>query len=340
MGKELTIGSAFAGIGGFDLGFERAGWKCRWQIEIDAACNRVLQRHWPDVERKGDIRRVKGAELEEVDLICGGFPCQDVSVAGKRKGLKGERSGLFFGFAGLLQELRPAWCLIENVPGLLTSNRGADFLVVLDELGKCGYGVAWRILDSQFFGVPQKRRRVFIAGCLGRPCPPEILFEPEGVSGDSPKGGKAGKEVAYCLRGRPSHSGDKGDGGLNTTLVIKGAAISRKPSAGPQWGEILEDGTCYTLNATEVHAVAHTLEGDTPGHRWREEGLIITTKRTGVGVRRLTPLECERLQGFPDGWTEGESDSARYRMLGNAVTVNVAEWIARRIQKCLKHHRN
>src|SRR5262245_25850920 len=166
-----TFGSVFTGIGGFDVGWERAGLECVWQIECDDNCNFVLERHWPQVKRYTDVRTVPTNELVRPDWVCGGFPCQDLSVSGKRAGLAGERSGLFFEFARIVGLVRPRWLLVENVPGLLSSNGGRDFGVLLDTLADLGYGLAWRILDSRFFGVPQRRRRVFIVGAetLGDP---------------------------------------------------------------------------------------------------------------------------------------------------------------------------
>jgi len=191
-----TVGSLFSGIGGFDLGLERAGFKVEWQIENDKFCTSVLERHWPETPRHGDISAVNSSELRAVDLISGGFPCQDVSVAGPRKGLAGERSGLFFELTRIIGALKPRWTLIENVPGLLSSSDGRDFETVLTSLEELGYGVAWRVLDSQHFGVPQRRSRVFIVGHLGAPCPPAVLFEPESVLGNSPKGEGQGKNTA------------------------------------------------------------------------------------------------------------------------------------------------
>lgn len=179
--------SLFSGVGGFEVGFERAGIDTVLQAESDPVCRSVLERHWPHVERLHDVRdvdrgllpnlrryghepslaAVAGCEAgQDVDLIYGGFPCQDVSVAGQRAGLSGERSGLWHEFQRVLRELRPRWCVIENVPGLLSSGAepGADFGVVLRGLVDLGYGVAWRVLDARWFGVPQRRRRVFIVG--------------------------------------------------------------------------------------------------------------------------------------------------------------------------------
>ena len=194
-----TFGSLFSGIGGFDLGLGRAGWTPKWQVENNPFRRQILKRHWPDMELRNDIKTDTDG-LERVDLVCGGFPCQDLSVAGKRAGLAGERSSLFFQFARILESLRPRWCLIENVPGLLSSNDGRDFAVIVTTLADIGYWWSYRVLDSQYFGVPQRRRRVYIVGHLGGPCPPEILFEPESLSGNTAPGGTPGSELANSLR--------------------------------------------------------------------------------------------------------------------------------------------
>ena len=203
----MRFGSPFTGIGGFDLGMERAGMTCKWQVEIDTTCQGVLARHWPQAQRYSDICEVRGDELESVDLICGGFPCQDVSVAGKRQGLAGERSGLWYEFHRLLAEARPQWAVIENVPGLLSSNGGRDFAVILRGLVELGYGACWRVLDAQYFGVAQRRRRVFIVGSLGDGRAAQVLFEPESLSGDSAPSREAGTQVAGSLMQGSSGSG-------------------------------------------------------------------------------------------------------------------------------------
>jgi DNA (cytosine-5)-methyltransferase 1 len=198
--SAVKFGSCFTGIGGFDLGFERAGMRCAWQVEVDSACRRVLERRWPHVARLGDIRSVGGGELGAVDLVCGGFPCQDVSVAGRRAGLDGARSGLFHEFVRILSELCPAWVVIENVPGLLSSRAGRDMGTVLGRLAQLGYGFAYRVLDAQHFGVAQKRRRVLVVGRLGdRAGTAQVLLEPEGVRGDPAPGALAGQTTAALL---------------------------------------------------------------------------------------------------------------------------------------------
>jgi len=156
----LTVGSTFTGVGGADLGFEQAGFEISWQCELDAWKRSVLAAHWPDVQIFDDITTM--LDPPPVDILIGGFPCQDLSVAGQRKGFTGERSVLAFEFLRLAESIRPRWLILENVPGLLSSSQGADFARLIDEVVACGYGVAWRILDARFFGVPQRRRRVFI----------------------------------------------------------------------------------------------------------------------------------------------------------------------------------
>ena len=186
--KPLTVGSTFTGVGGADLGFEWAGFDIKWQCELDAWKRSVLAAHWPEVPIYEDITRLhreahgglcqpddkdrrspdasnQSDERQNpvsVDVLIGGFPCQDLSVAGRRKGFSGERSVLAFEFLRVAESLQPRWIVLENVPGLLSSNRGRDFARLIDEVVGCGYGVAWRILDARYFGVPQRRRRVFI----------------------------------------------------------------------------------------------------------------------------------------------------------------------------------
>lgn len=312
--------SLFRGIGGLDLGFDRAGMVNAGSCEIDPRANAVARRYWTTPVTE-DIRNVTSDQLGDVDLICGGFPCQDVSVAGRRAGLAGERSGLWFEFHRLLREGAPGWVVIENVPGLLSSHRGRDFAVVLQGLAELGYGVSWRVLDAQYFGVPQRRRRVFIVGHLGDGRSAEVLFERAGVPGDPAPGREAGQSPASGFR-----SGTPGDGHVVGAVSSKWA----KGTGGPSGDE------AYNL----VYPVIWEMQHASEAYRPSPDGVAPTLQArrgTGgnnvplVGVRRLTPIECERLQGFPDGWTDGQPDSVRHRQLGNAVNVAVAEWLGRRI---------
>lgn len=341
--------SLFSGIGGFDLGLERAGMTCIAQVEKDAKALSVLERHWPKVKRFDDVSTFKKTRGMRADLICGGFPCQDLSVAGKRAGLAGERSGLFFEFMRIVGDFAPAWVLIENVPGLLSSNKGRDMSTVVWSLAERGYGWAYRVLDTQYFGCAQRRERVFIVGNLGDARrAAEVLFESEslpwnplprrekreGIAGSlSPSLSASGRgtsragesrgqdcviPVSLCLNGK---NGKRFDGESETfvthTLKSEGADAS-------------EDGTGrgvpLVAYAIQERAVSENIDAGPQGKFWQEEHAL-------SGVRRLTPLECERLQGFPDGFTDNLSDSARYRVLGNAVSVPVAEWIGKRMMR-------
>lgn len=401
--------SLFSGIGGFDLAFTRAGMECAGMCEIDKHCQDVLRSHFSGVAIYDDVRSI-GAKTHErgsVDIICGGFPCQDLSIAGKRAGLAGERSGLWFEFARVIDELEPRWMVIENVPGLLSSNKGRDFATIIRWLAKRGYGVCWRVLDAQYFGVPQRRRRVFVVASLGNGRAAEVLFESEGVPRNTPPRREEGKEIAGTIGNciAKSHTELDGHGAYITSYNIQhndGGEHKRKdrPNGGMYVNEtdialtvgttdltavvfdrqrIDEYGTAETVDtvsardyksASDLVATSRTLrhgkEGGGKGYLglenkamtlggqeqylWemshaneavRESGDVVPTLQsrmgTGgnqvpmVGVRRLTPLECERLQGFPDGWTDGQSDTTRYKQLGNAVAVPVVEWIARRI---------
>jgi DNA (cytosine-5)-methyltransferase 1 len=435
----LTFGSLFSGIGGFDLGFQRAGMKCLFQVEIDEKCQGVLSRHWPDVEKHRDVKAVGKHNLTAVDVICGGFPCQDLSVAGKRAGLAGERSGLWHEFHRIIAELRPRWVVIENVPGLLSSNAGRDFAVVLRGLVECGYGVSWRVLDAQYFGVAQRRRRVFVVASLGDGRAAEVLFEREGGAGDTPPSRETGQgfaavagtlsanrggterpagnanELDFCIpvalpltasgrgtervgesRGQDTvipvaFGGNRTSGPIDTATACNAhggtgrmdfesetfIAIRPAQTGSNGWG-VFQDGTTHTLDGTggdviafsskdsgadagelaptlrsmnyaESHingggqvAVAMSLYENQEGRVWLSDtanlqgtggkpGQGYPAALTSMGVRRLTPTECARLQGFPDDWGAGQSDSVQYRQYGNAVCVNVAAWIGRRI---------
>ena len=181
--------SLFAGVGGFDLALTRNGAEVVASVEIDKNARKVLANRFPNTTHLEDVKNVTGQQLFDLGfnsdgIIVGGFPCQDLSVAGKRRGLASERSGLFFEVVRLLDETKAKWFILENVPGLLSSNGGRDLGIVIGALAELGYGVAYRILDAQYFGVPQRRRRIFIVGCLGDDgrTPAKILSISEGRS--------------------------------------------------------------------------------------------------------------------------------------------------------------
>jgi DNA (cytosine-5)-methyltransferase 1 len=304
------VGSLFAGIGGFDKAFEDEGFEVAWCVEWDRQAQAVLRKRFPHAEIYGDITQVSEKELlkkhGKVEVICGGFPCQDLSVAGHRKGLQGERSGLFFEAMRIVRGLKPQFALIENVHGLLTSNRGHDFATLLREMGEgwpCAE-VGWRLLDSQFFDVPQRRERVFIVGSARVGGAAEVLALADRCEGDPLPSRETRKEAARGVRGfTPSQFANYRQG--VGTLRANGGDLG---------------GGSETL-VVEPRKV--TLKGG--------------KQATMPVVRKLTPVECERMHGFPDGWTavDDAKDGVRYKQLGNAVTVNVARWIAARMARCV-----
>lgn len=207
---DLTLVELFAGIGGFSAGFERAGVKTVAAVEIDQAARRVFSRHFPEAAMFDDVTKVGGDDLRSVGFIpergilTGGWPCQDISLAGQRSGLDGERSGLFSEVVRLLTELQPRWFVLENVPNLLSINGGRDMGAVVGALAECGYGLSWRVCDASGFGVPQRRRRIFFVGHFGDgggECSAQVLFESEGVCGDIAAGREAGPESSCEVAG-------------------------------------------------------------------------------------------------------------------------------------------
>ncbi len=299
--SSLTIGSLFSGIGGLELGLERAGMKVLWQSEIDDDARAVLKQHWPDTHCYEDVRDVKSAK--SIDVICGGFPCQDYSDAGRRSGLAGDRGALWWEMHRVIAECRPTWVIAENVPGIITSRGGQDFLEIVRSLVQLGYGVTWATLDSQYFGVPQRRRRLFIVGHSRGVARPEILALSEGLFGHSAPG--------------------------------TGSWLC--PSS--EVGQCVEEGGSSQVGPIAFHPTQDPIHGPvSPALGVTTDGMAcLNVTATDNVPRRLTPVECERLQGFPDDWTRyGLSNKplrkgTRYQMLGNAVTVNVAEWIGQQI---------
>ena len=327
----MRVGSLFSGIGGFDLGLERAGGEIVWQCEIERGARRVLAQHWPGVTCFGDVRGVD--DVADVDVLVGGFPCQDVSLAGNRAGLAGERSGLFHQFIRLAGAITPRWLVIENVTGLLSSQRGRDMGTVLGCLADCGYGWAYRVLNAQYFGVAQRRRRVFIVGCAGDAArAASVLFEPQSCDGDTAPIREPGASVAALTANGAGASGPDDNQGAAGHLI--GFHLTQDPISSngftPALGAtsegmavaIAENQRGEIVETDYAHAV--TAGGGKPGQGY-------AAVRDGYAVRRLTPRECERLQGFPDDWTAALGDMARYRVLGNAVAVPCAEWIGKRL---------
>ena len=380
----MTLGSLFDGIGGWLLAARHAGVEPLWSSEIEAFPCAVTKHHFPDVVQLGDITKLDGTRLWPVDIICAGSPCQNLSIAGNRKGLQGEQSGLFMHAIRLVRDMRrasggkyPRFFVWENVPGAFSSNKGNDFRAVLEEIGetkiplpqlgrwtsagmvdlsKCQ--IAWRTLDAKYFGIAQRRKRLFIVADFGGRSAGEILFERESVRGDSSTGRKEKLErdlprtersvgTASVMRWRSGCAGG-GKGALvsneksltlatanDQVLFVPDKARSLTARAdgspcidrGPQiisvyqnsgYGKYTKGNICQTLQAAG---------GDCGGG---SETLVC--KKT---VRRLTPTECERLQGLPDGYTliddKACSDTARYKALGNGMAQPCADYVIKRI---------
>lgn len=290
--SKFKVASFFAGIGGFDLGCERAGMEVVFQCEINTFCHKVLKKHWPDIPLHHDIKKLTPEEIPEANIWCGGFPCQDVSLAnqGKRKGLKGERSGLFYKYAELVRARKPEWLIIENVPGLLNSHEGADFRILLSTLVELGYGVSWRVLDAKYFGTPQRRRRVYIVASFGDMRSSRVLFE----SGTTRVVDKAGRGERTNFASGAGESISSSD-----IFAIQHASIGRKHTAGPQAKGYRNDGETYTLDS-----------------RGSADAVCSSN----------APFRVRETSGVSRGM-----DSSRLRAVGNAVAVPIVEWIANRI---------
>jgi DNA (cytosine-5)-methyltransferase 1 len=362
-GERIRVASLFSGIGGFEKGIQQADPTAEivFASEIDKYARQIYKKNF-GVEPYGDITELDAADVPEHDILVGGFPCQDVSVAGKREGLCGARSGMFFEIIRILREKQPRIVLIENVRGLLSSNQGWDFARILIELENVGYSCEWQVFNSKNHGVPQNRERVFIIGHLrgsgARPIFPitENNRPDNDVQGPTTNTitSRYGKSYATGSY-NPTHSNDRiydpsgvspalncAEGGNRQPLSICDSGQGREDQIRSDLIAPLRANTGAGHNNIVVSGVAGCLTGG--GHSGGNHS-DMTILKTLQGARRLTPTECERLQGFPDGWTaegiddNGEiltiSDTQRYKCLGNEVTVNVVEFIARHIIEML-----
>jgi DNA (cytosine-5)-methyltransferase 1 len=287
---------------------------CVGYSEIDKYAISTYERHYEHTNY-GSATDINPADLPDFNLLVGGFPCQAFSVAGKRLGFNETRGTLFFDIARILAEKRPGHLVLENVKGLLTHEQGKTFQTILGVLADLGYRVEWQVLNSKDFGVPQNRERVYIVGHLGDGCGREVF----------PITGTNGKDIVQLNKPKYSHERLYAEEGLSPTLntmqggdrqpkIVAAVLTPDRPEKRQNGRRIKEHNEpSFTVTAQDKHGV-----------------------QIDTCIRRLTPKECERLQGFPDDWTAGVSDTQRYKQCGNAVTVNVVEAVAKGLLPCLE----
>ncbi len=392
--------SVCSGIEAASVAWHDFGWTPVGFSEIEPFPCRVLQHHYPHVKNYGDMTKYKEWDIDgdSVDLLVGGTPCQAFSVAGLRKGLEDPRGNLSLVFVGMVEHFKPEWVVWENVPGVLSSNGGRDFGSFIGALASIGYGFAWRCLDAQYFGVPQRRRRIFLvahsSGDSRRAG--EVLFEPEGLRGNFTKSRKTGEDTARCLTTGTgirydwetetlvpvmyeNHPNDSritgpvdpsptvaarwGTGGGNTPLVQHTFRKSRRAQSAEDYETWVPDNITNTLNCFDIGDIrsvdivtapipiqdVRPIDKGQNGLGIGKEGdpsyTLDKMATQGVAhhmeVRRLTPIECERLQGFPDGYTDirpngkDTPDGPRYKALGNSMAVPCMRWLGKRIQSVI-----
>lgn len=380
----MRYASVCSGIDAATVAWAPLGWECACFAEIDPFCRAVLDHHYPAVPNRGDLTRFEEWPDEPINLLVGGTPCQSFSIAGLRGGLADPRGGLAIVFLRLAGRARPRWVVWENVPGVLSADRGRAMGAFVGGLAELGYGFAWRVLDAQYFGLAQRRKRLFVVGCLGDwRGAAAVLFERACLRGDPAPSREKGAQVASPVAGgTPGSGGHRLDADRAADLIPE-LAYALSAGQGNRFGsgrdrqdtfipfvkakraqsnrddETWEPGRpAPTLNAFDqgdaratvfiVNSHNSTARKDhareseiaravdtTGGYTAGQGGTVVTRRR--ASVRRLTPTECERLQGFPDGYTDilfrgkPATDSHRYRALGNSMAVPVMAWIGRRI---------
>jgi len=333
--------SLFSGIGGFEIPLQEAGHKCVGFSEIDKYAIQVYKKHFPKHHNYGDITKINVQKLPDFDLIVGGFPCQSFSIAGKRGGFKDTRGTLFFNIAKIIKAKRPRLLLLENVKGLLSHDEGNTFATIISTIDELGYDCQWQVLNSKNFGVPQNRERVFIVGNLRGTSRSKVFPIGKDDKMDiTKKYGLQNSQTAVSLRAtdyKGTHNlvqlkgGSQGNrvydpNGLATTIASQAGGLGAKTGLyavlTPNRAKKRQNGRrfkkdgepMFTLTGQDIHGVME-----------------------GARIRRLTPVECMKLQGFSDSWcdigADGKeiSDSQKYKMAGNAVTTNVVKEIIKRL---------
>jgi len=393
----VRYGSVCSGVEAATVAWHELGWEPKWFSEIEQFPSAVLKHHYPNIPNMGDMTKHKEWKNGAIDLLVGGTPCQSFSVAGLRKGIDDPRGNLMLTYLAIAEQYRAKWLVWENVPGVLSSNGGKDFGAFLGALGELGYGFAYRVLDAQYFGVPQRRKRVFVVGCLGSwRSAAAVLFESHSLQGHSApsreKGQKPSLDIRESVKVYDLHSQDSrvtelqhvsgtvtsayGTGGGNVPIAFGGQMSNvqtdkdlsqtlqaKNPQAVMTWPA----KTACTLNAAfsskggleNQHInggaslfVPATYDMKQHHNPQQTDSFSLTTENCSSvrgdtplvktnAVRRLTPKECERLQGFPDNHTQipyrnkeakNCPDSPRYKAMGNSMAVPVMKWIGQRIQ--------
>jgi len=333
----------FSGIGGFHQGLLEAGFQFDWvgHSEIDKYANQIYEKHFSESEALGDVKAINPSKLPKINIITFGFPCQDLSVAGQRKGLRGERSGLFFEAVRIIRASTPEIFIFENVEGLLTSDNRKAFIQVLGEIADLGlYECEWQLLNTSWF-LPQNRERVYFIGHLRGASRPKVFPIAENDFGFDERTNETTNIRSLCGGG---HSGGHHSGMslLKIGVINKDAQGQRVYSPEGNSCQLTAQGGGWGAK-TGLYAVLipDREKKRQNGRRMKNDvepaftltGQDIHGVSDGQNIRRLTPLECERLQGFPDGWTEGISDTQRYKCLGNAVSVPVVKTVGERLNR-------
>ena len=364
----MRYGSVCSGIEAATSAWHPLGWEPAFFSEIEAFPRSVLAHHYPDVPLHGDFTTIGADQYGPIDLLVGGTPCQSFSVAGLRGGLGDDRGNLALEFLRLADRTRARWLVWENVPGVLSSNGGRDFGAILGGMVELGYGIAYRVLDAQHFGVPQRRRRVFVVGHLGdwrRAA--AVLFERHSLSGDTPPRREKGQGTALGFEtgfggGRHTDVTPTLDTGCKDGMTRNQSGFGIVEASTGEISHCLNAGGMGRQDYETETLIAQTQFGDIAGSltarhdsspcddrgmnivafggqmstpMW-DDNLSQTLVSTSA-VRRLTPRECERLQGFPDDWTlvphrgKPAADGPRYKALGNSMAVPCMAWIGQRI---------
>jgi len=371
----VNYGSVCSGVEAATVAWHSLKWTPQWFSEIEQFPSAVLNHHYPNVPNMGDMTKHKEWNNGAIDLLVGGTPCQSFSVAGLRKGLDDPRGNLMLTYLAIAEQYQPKWLVWENVPGVLSSNGGKDFGAFLGALGQLGYGFAYRVLDAQYFGVPQRRKRVFVVGCLGDwRSAAAVLFESHSLQGHSaPSREKGQKPSPAVTTGAPfSRTGnervecdaivpytstigtlDTQCGFQNQThqTVANGHLLIENELMGTITARMFSSLGARDCEAGAIHAAYSKATSEAS----LSDITMSLTASMGSGgadlaakpmvcsnaVRRLTPTECERLQGFPDNYTqipyrkkyaENCPDSPRYKAMGNSMAVPVMKWIGERIE--------